>query len=58
MRTSPPIKESFGICDFERTSPPLTALSSDTKVLNIQISFEEALKLSLAIDECVRKLNS
>ena len=36
----------------------LNALSPDTQVLNIGIAFEEALKLNLAIDECVRKLNS
>jgi hypothetical protein len=28
------------------------------KFSNIEIAFEEALKLNLAIDECVRKLNS
>lgn len=56
---SPPIKKfSFGICNFGRTSPNLNALSPDTQVLNIEIAFEEALKLNLAIDECVRKLNS
>jgi hypothetical protein len=49
---------SFGGCDFRRTSPTLNALSPDTKVLNIEISFEEALKIHLAIGECIRKLNS
>ena len=59
METSPPTKKfSFGICNFGRTSPPLTNLSPDTQVFNIEIAFEEALKLNLAIDECVRKLNS
>lgn len=27
-------------------------------MLNIVLSFEEALKLSLAIDECIRQLNA
>jgi hypothetical protein len=36
----------------------LKALSPGTKVLNIEISFEDALKLHLAIGECIRKLNS
>lgn len=27
-------------------------------MLNVTLSFEDALKLNLAIDECVRKLNS
>jgi hypothetical protein len=59
MGTSPPTKKfSFGICNFGRTSPRLDALSPNTQVLNIEIAFEEALKLNLAIDECVRKLNS
>jgi hypothetical protein len=49
---------SFGGCDFSRTSPAVGALSSNTQVLNIEIEFEEALKLHLAIGECVRKLNS
>jgi hypothetical protein len=54
-----PIKSfSFGGCDFNRTSPQLGALSPNTQVLNIEINFEEALKLHLAIGECVRKLNS
>jgi hypothetical protein len=49
---------SFGGCDFSRTSPSLNRLSPSTKVLNVAIGFEEALKLHLAIGECVRKLNS
>lgn len=58
-QASPAIKTfSFGGCDFGRTSPSLEALSPNTQVLNVEISFEEALKLHLAIGECVRKLNS
>ncbi len=34
---------SFGACSFEKTSPRLEALSPSTKILNIAISFEEAL---------------
>ncbi len=56
---SPPLKTfSFGGCDFYRTSPGVAALSPSTQVLNIEISFEDALKLNLAIEECIRKLNS
>jgi hypothetical protein len=55
----PPIKTfSFGGCDFNRTSPSIGALSPNTQVLNIEVDFEEALKLHLAIGECVRRLNS
>ena len=49
---------SFGGCSFEKLSPKLEKLDSKTKVLNVTLSFEDALKLNLAIDECVRKLNS
>lgn len=49
---------SFGGCTFSSTSPEWAKVTTNTKILNVQITFEEALKLSLAIDECVRKLNS
>ena len=49
---------SFGCCDFNRTSPAVEGLTPGTRMLNIEISFEEALKLHLSIGECVRKLNS
>jgi hypothetical protein len=48
---------TFGTCQYERTSPARSELSSQTAVLNIMIPFEEALKFNLAVDECVRKLN-
>ncbi len=58
-KTSPKLKSfSFGSCDFTRTSPGLDTLSPNTQMLNIEVSFEDALKLHLAIGECVRKLNS
>ena len=49
---------TFGTCAYSKTSPSQETLSPETKVLNIVLSFEEALKLNLAIDECVRQLNS
>ena len=49
---------SFGGCTVSDFSPEISALSSTTKMLNVSVTFEEALKLSLAIQECVRKLNS
>ena len=45
-------KSSFGAATFAKSSPPV-----ETKVINFTVSFEEALKLSLAVDECVRHLN-
>jgi hypothetical protein len=56
---SPTLKKfSFGGCDIAQTSPDLGALTADTQVLAIRVGFEEALKLHLAIGECIRKLNS
>jgi hypothetical protein len=46
--------DTFGTCSYGRTSPK--QLAADTRVVNIFLSFEEALKLNMAIDECVRKL--
>lgn len=49
---------SFGGCEFGATSPSIAELSPNTVMLNITVPFEEALKLHLAIGECIRKLNS
>jgi len=46
---------SFGACNFDRVSP--SQLTESTLAINLILSFDEALKLNLAIDECVRKLN-
>jgi hypothetical protein len=48
---------SFGGCTFARTSPHLKDLSHTTRVLNVLIPFEEALKLSIAMQTCVMELN-
>jgi hypothetical protein len=47
-------KSQFGACTFASVSP--STMSPGTPALNVVVSFEEALKLSLGIDECVRKL--
>ncbi len=49
------LKDSFGACYFSKMSPG--ELSNSTTTVNFKLSFEDALKLNLAIDECVRKLN-
>jgi len=49
---------SYGGAEFDKCSPDRTKLTESTKVLNLTLSFEEALKLNIAVDECVRKLNS
>jgi hypothetical protein len=50
-------QNTFGTCAYDCTKPPREALTSSTKIINVHLSFEEALKLNLAIDECVRLLN-
>jgi hypothetical protein len=54
----PTKKFSFGGCDFSETSPSLLTLSPETPMLNLHITFENALKLNVAIEECIRRLNS
>ena len=54
----PEPKKTFGGCDIDSVSPELATLTADTKILNVRISFEEALKLHLSIGECISKLNS
>ena len=53
MRQKALKKGSFGAATFAKSSPPV-----NTKVINFTVSFDEALKFSLAVDECVRQLNS
>lgn len=48
----------FGGCKMVGTSPEKKDLKPETKVLNLEITFEEALKLHLAIGECLSKLNA
>jgi hypothetical protein len=59
-KKTPALKQfSFGGCDFGPTSPAnLADLSPDTRILSLSVSFEEALKLHLAMGKCIRKLNS
>jgi hypothetical protein len=45
---------AFGACSYEKTSPK--QLAHATRAVNVVLSFDEALKLNLAIDEGVRRL--
>ena len=47
-------KESFGGCTYSARSP--VALAADTKIVNLQLPFEEALKLNVALAACVQHL--
>ena len=58
VKTNPGKQYTFRTCFYDRTSPAEKDLTPDTKAINIIIPFEESLKLNLAIDECVCKLNS
>ena len=49
---------TFGTCSFAKSSPDVEKIGASHKALNLFLSFEEALKLNLAIDEAVRRLNS
>ena len=50
-------KSTFGTCAYAKTSPSQLTIPSAPKILNVIISFEDALKLNLGIDECIRHLN-
>ena len=48
---------SSGGCAFDRVNPSREDLNPATHKLNLIISFEEALKLNLAIQERLRAIN-
>jgi len=54
----PKKKFSFGTCAYDITNPSRASLTNTTQILNVVISFEEGLKLNLAIDEALRKINT
>jgi len=58
MATIKTKKFSFGTSRYAKTSPARSKLSPTTSILNLYLTFEEALKLNLSIDECIRKLNT
>jgi hypothetical protein len=51
-------QSSFGGCSYSKASPAHGKLAASTQVVNLVIPFEEALKLNLAVDEAVRRLNA
>jgi hypothetical protein len=48
---------TFGTCRYDRLKPPKEDITASTKSINVIVSFEEALKLNLAVQEGLRKLN-
>ncbi len=59
MKTNPKKKTfTFGTCGIARILPDPGKLTAETRAVNIRIPFEEALKLHLALHECLSDLNS
>ena len=56
-QTSVTKKFSFGGGQFARQSPPREKISPSTPILNLEMTLEEALKLSLALEEGCRQVN-
>jgi hypothetical protein len=48
-------EDYHGTARYERTLPDIAA--NEIKSVNIEISFEESLKLSLALQSCLVQLN-
>ena len=46
--------DSYGSCNFATQSPP--AIDANTKMVNLVLSFEDVLKLNLAIDSAAHAL--
>jgi len=57
MPSEPDAKQTFGGCSFNRLSPEKASLSRTTKALNIVIGLDEALRLQLALQDGLLKLN-
>jgi hypothetical protein len=49
---------TFGTCSFAKSSPNVETIGAHHRALNVFLSFEEALKLNVAVDEAIRRLNS
>lgn len=50
-------KQTFGGCAFVRTSPLRKSFSPQTKILNVKVSFDQALLLRLALEQATQKLH-
>ena len=46
-----------GGCYYERPVPPRQDITAKTPILNLQLDLEQALRLELALSECIRKIN-
>ena len=57
MAQAPEKTTSFGSCPFERINPAREELDGATQKMNIVVSFDNALKLNLAIQSALLSLN-
>jgi hypothetical protein len=48
---------AFSTTGYAHTSPALSELSAQTKIFNIQLTLDQALKLNLGLEEAIRKIN-
>jgi len=53
-----PNKKTSGGCNFHKTYPDRSQFNGETKAINLVIPFAEALRLNLALQDCLLKLNS
>ncbi len=49
--------KSFGFCKITSYNPKKECFNERTKMVNIMLTFEEALKIGLALDEGIRSIN-
>ena len=52
-----PTKEAFGTCAYSHTSPSRDSLSSDTRILNVIVGYEEALKLQISLQAALIQMS-
>lgn len=48
---------AFSTTGYAHTSPALSELSEQTKIFNIHLTLDQALKLNLGLEEAIRKIN-
>jgi DNA/RNA endonuclease G (NUC1) len=52
-----PTKDSFATCAYSHTSPEREELSSKTRILNVVVSYEEALKLQMGLQAALLQMS-
>lgn len=52
-----PTKSSFATCAYAHTSPARQKLSGKTRILNVVVSYEEALKLNMGLQAALLQIS-